>query len=68
MLGYILEWKVTGRKTPIQEAILKEIEELEKGVNGLIIKKMIDKREEQQTFAVQLISENHTRQEKKMQA
>lgn len=52
---------------PVQEATLKKIEELEKRADNLIIKKMVDKREEQQTFAVQLISENYIRQKKKTQ-
>ena len=61
MFGYVPKWKVTGRETPIQEAILRGIEELEKRANGLIIERMVDKREEQQTFVVRSISENHTK-------
>ncbi len=64
MLGYVPEWKVTGSETPIREVTSKGIEELKKGADGLIIERMVEKREEQQTFTVRSISENHTRQEK----
>ncbi len=68
MLGYVPEWKVTGSETPIREVTSEEIEELEKGADGLIIERMVERREEQRTFAVRSISENHTRQEKKTRA
>ena len=68
MLGYVPEWKVTGSETPIREVTLREIEELEEGADGLIIEKIVDRREEQRTFAVRSISENHTRQERKTRA
>lgn len=52
MLGYIPERKVTGREIPIQEATSGAVEELEKGVEGLIIERIVDRREEQRTFAI----------------
>lgn len=45
MLGYVPKLKVTGRETPIQKATLREIKELEKGTDDLIIEKMVDKRD-----------------------
>ncbi len=78
MLRYVPEWKITNREaqefipasTPgiIREAARGEIKSLEDEPGRLKIKKMIDRKEEQQAFAVQSISENHTRQEKKTQA
>ena len=52
MLGYIPERKVTGREIPIQEAISGVVKELEKGVDGLIFERIVDRREEQRTFAI----------------
>lgn len=68
MLRYNPKQKVTNRKT--QEFIHGIISEIiQKATQKqLKIEKIIDKREEQQTFAVQSISENHTRQEGKTQA
>ena len=51
-----------------REATQREIYEIEKGLEGLRIERMIDRREEQRIFAVRLISENYTRQEEKTRA
>ena len=64
---YVPKWKVIGNKTPIQEITLRKIKELEEGADGLIIEKIVDRREEQQIFAVRSISENHTRHKRKTQ-
>ncbi len=46
-----------------REATSEEVYKIEEGPEGLRIGRMIDRREEQRTFAVQSISESHTRQE-----
>lgn len=46
MLGYIPKWKVTDREMLIREVMLGEIKELVEGANGLIIERMVDKKEE----------------------
>lgn len=43
------------------------MKELKKRTNGLIIEKIVDKKEEQQIFTIQLVLKNHTRQDKKTQ-
>lgn len=68
MFEYIPKWKLISSKTPVQKDTLGKIKEIEERINGLIIGKIIDKGEEQQIFAVQLVSKNYTRQEKKTQA
>ena len=78
MLGFVPKWKVTHRNAQqvapdimyetTQETTPEEIYEIEKGPEGLKIERMIDRRGEQRTLAVQSISENHTRQEGKTRA
>lgn len=68
MLKYVPKWKVIDRETFIQETTSGEIEELEEEADGLIIKRMVDKREKQRIFVARLILENYTRQKKKTQA
>lgn len=52
----------------IQEATLEGVKELEHKLDGLIIKKIFDRREEQQSSAVRSILENHTEQKRNTQA
>lgn len=68
MLKHILKWIITDREMLIQKTILKEIKELEKRADSLIIEKKVDRREEQQIIVVQSILENHIRKKKKRRA
>ncbi len=49
----------------MREATQGEVYKIEEEPDGLKIEKMIDRREEQRTFAVRSISENHAGQEAK---
>ncbi len=78
IVGFVPEWKITQMSAhevipditneTTREATPGEVYEIEERPVGLILKRIIDGKEEQRTFAVRSISENHTRQERKTRA
>ena len=78
MLGFVPEWKVTHgdaqgvmpdtRHETMREATRGEVKEMDESPEELRIEKMIEEKEEQRALAVQLVSENLTRQEGNTQA
>ena len=75
IVGFVPEWKITQRSAhevipditneTTREATPREVYGIEERPVGLMLKRIIDGKEEQRTFAVRSISENHTRQEGK---
>ena len=76
MLGFVPEWRITKthRDTSevpprfIEKALQEDVDEMEEGLEGLRIEKLIDRRNERRTLAVRSLSENHIRQERKTRA
>ena len=78
ILGFVPEWKITQKNAhevipditneTTRQATPEEVYEIEEEPEELRIERMIDRKEEQRTFAVGSISENHTRQEEKTRA
>lgn len=78
ILGFLLEWKVTyldiqGVKPEITHGFIKEVvqedeNEMKEELEKLRIKRLVNRRNKQQILTVRSISENHIRQERKIQA